>query len=144
MSDLATGDCPFCCLPAERILGANAHAAAIFDAYPVSPGHTLIVSRRHVADYFELTAEEANALHELLRAMHGRLAATCSAAGYNVGVNVGTAAGQTVGHVHIHLIPRYSGDALDPTGGVRNVIPARGRYLDPVRMSNLRQGKHPA
>lgn len=129
MNGLGTPDCPFCCLPAERILAANAHAVALFDAYPVTPGHTLIVSRRHVADYFGLAPEEADSLHSLLRAMHGRLAATYSAGGYNVGVNVGKAAGQTVSHVHLHLIPRYCGDVMDPTGGVRNVIPGRGRYL---------------
>src|SRR5437764_11875078 len=110
MSELARVDCPFCYLPAERILAANEHAVALLDAYPVSPGHTLIVSRRHVASYFDLTAEEAHGLHELLRQMYSSLQATGSAQGYNIGVNVGKTAGQTIMHVHVHLIPRYTGD----------------------------------
>ncbi|MCI0461580.1 MAG: HIT family protein [Gemmataceae bacterium] len=128
MSASGRVDCPFCHLPAERILAANEHAVALLDAYPVSPGHTLIVSRRHVASYFDLTAEEARGLHELLCQMHARLQAAGSAEGYNVGINVGKAAGQTILHVHLHLIPRYPGDVEDPVGGVRNVIPGRGRY----------------
>jgi diadenosine tetraphosphate (Ap4A) HIT family hydrolase len=124
-------DCPFCHLPAERILAANEHALAAQDSYPVSPGHTLIVSRRHVASFFDLTPSEAIALQELLFEMHRRLEAGRAPQGYNIGVNVGEATGQTVLHVHMHLIPRYSQDVADPAGGVRNVIPGRGRYGKP-------------
>lgn len=109
-------------------MAANEHAFALADAYPVSPGHTLIVSRRHVASYFDLTTEEAHGLNELLRWMHARLQATGSAQGYNIGVNVGETAGQTIMHVHVHLIPRHAGDVSRPEGGVRNVIPGKGPY----------------
>jgi diadenosine tetraphosphate (Ap4A) HIT family hydrolase len=128
MSESPRPDCPFCHLPMERLLVANQHAVAILDAYPVSPGHTLIVSRRHVANYFDLTTEEAASLHELLGEMHARLQTARSAEGYNVGINVGEVAGQTIMHVHLHLIPRYRGDVDDPVGGIRNVIPGGGRY----------------
>jgi diadenosine tetraphosphate (Ap4A) HIT family hydrolase len=121
-------DCPFCDVAPERLLGANAHAVAVFDAYPVSPGHTLVVARRHLASFFDLTPSEVSALHELLFEMQLRLQATHAPQGYNVGVNVGTVAGQTIMHVHLHLIPRYLDDVPDPVGGIRNVIPGRGRY----------------
>jgi diadenosine tetraphosphate (Ap4A) HIT family hydrolase len=128
MRDPRAIDCPFCQLPAQRVLDSNAHALAVADAFPVSPGHTLIISRRHVADFFELTEGEEAAVHELLCRMKDRLASTLKPDGWNIGVNVGTVAGQTVLHVHVHLIPRYPGDVADPVGGVRNVIPGRGHY----------------
>ncbi len=124
-------DCPFCHLPEERLLDRNALALAIADAFPVSAGHTLVLPRRHVAGFFELTAEEVTAIHELLCRARDRLDTTHRPAGYNIGVNAGTAAGQTVLHVHVHLIPRYPGDVADPVGGVRNVLPGRGRYGEP-------------
>jgi diadenosine tetraphosphate (Ap4A) HIT family hydrolase len=127
MSDSKT-DCPFCALPADRVLDGNAHALAVADAFPVSAGHTLVVPRRHVADFFELTAAEVVAVHELLRRTRDHLDRTLSPGGYNIGVNVGATAGQTILHAHVHLIPRYPGDLADPTGGVRNIIPGRGRY----------------
>ena len=101
---------------------------AFKDGFPVNPGHALIVPRRHVADLFELTADEQAALWRLLPEVKQRLDARHSPAGYNVGVNVGAAAGQTVGHVHVHLIPRFAGDVEDPRGGVRWVVPARAAY----------------
>jgi diadenosine tetraphosphate (Ap4A) HIT family hydrolase len=128
MSESAAPDCPLCNVPAERIVSASAEAVALLDAYPVSPGHTLIVTRRHVASFFELTAAEVLALHELLFRMQQQLQAEYSPQGYNIGVNVGRTAGQTIMHVHVHLVPRYPGDVPDPTGGVRNIIPGRGRY----------------
>jgi diadenosine tetraphosphate (Ap4A) HIT family hydrolase len=128
MSESQPADCPFCHLPAGRILAANAVAVAIRDAYPVVPGHTLIVSRRHVADFFDLTPEEFAGLLELLGEVKRQLDAEQAPEGYNVGVNVGRAAGQTVLHVHVHLIPRRQGDVQDPVGGVRNVIPGRGAW----------------
>src|SRR5262245_60760154 len=131
MSDLKTPECPFCDIPAERILAANAHAVALLDAYPASLGHTLVTVRRHVADFFDLSPAEVAEMHELLCEMQRRLQAAHSPNGYNVGVNVGVTAGQTVMHVHIHLIPRYAGDVADPVGGVRNVIPGQGRYKSP-------------
>jgi diadenosine tetraphosphate (Ap4A) HIT family hydrolase len=128
MIDSRPSDCPFCWLPAERILETNARALAIADAFPVSPGHTLIIPRRHTTSFFELTEDEVAAVYELLRRMKDFLDDTLKPGGYNVGVNVGAAAGQTIAHVHVHLIPRYPGDVADPVGGVRNIIPGRRRY----------------
>lgn len=128
MSDSRESDCPFCHLPVERVLEANALALAIADAFPVSAGHTLVIPRRHVASFFDLTDEEVTAVCELLRRVKGHLDERVQAAGYNIGINVGAAAGQTVAHVHVHLIPRYAGDVANPVGGVRNVLPGRGPY----------------
>jgi diadenosine tetraphosphate (Ap4A) HIT family hydrolase len=124
------GECPFCVLPADRIRESGEHAVALDDAFPVTPGHTLVVSRRHTADLFDLTDAEMASMIRVLRAAKARLDASLNPGGYTVGVNVGNDAGQTVFHVHVHLIPRRPGDAPDPTGGVRNVIPGRG--YDPV------------
>ena len=121
-------DCPFCSMSAERIREVNDHAFVVDDAFPVTPGHTLVISRRHVADFFELTAEEIISMLNLLRIAQQRLGENLRPAGYNVGINVGAAAGQTVFHVHIHLIPRYEGDVPDATGGVRNLVPGKGHY----------------
>jgi diadenosine tetraphosphate (Ap4A) HIT family hydrolase len=128
MSDSRPNDCPFCRLPPERALESNKHALAIADAFPVSPGHTLVVLRRHSASFFELTDEELAAVYDLLKRMKNYLDSSLRPAGYNIGVNVGEAAGQTVMHLHVHLIPRFAGDLADPRGGVRNVIPGKGPY----------------
>ncbi len=98
------------------------------DSYPASPGHTLIIPRRHVASFFDLTAEEVAACMDLIKEEKKQIDTEFSPDGYNVGVNVGPAAGQSVFHVHIHLIPRYKGDAENPQGGVRHVIPGKGHY----------------
>jgi diadenosine tetraphosphate (Ap4A) HIT family hydrolase len=108
----------------DRVIEADDHAYAVLDAYPVSPGHTLIIVRRHVEDVFELERKEFESVVRLTQ----RLDRAYQPNGYNIGVNVGQAAGQTIIHVHFHVIPRYLGDSVDPTGGVRNVIPGRGRY----------------
>jgi diadenosine tetraphosphate (Ap4A) HIT family hydrolase len=128
MSEFRPSDCPFCWLPAERILEANAQGFVAADAFPVSAGHALVIPRRHVVSFFELTEGEVIAVHELMRRMKQRLDETLKPDGYNIGINAGAASGQTVGHVHIHLIPRYAGDVADPVGGVRNIISGRGRY----------------
>ncbi|HEV3263635.1 MAG TPA: HIT family protein [Gemmataceae bacterium] len=128
MSDSVQCDCPFCGLPSERILGSNAHAVAVEDAFPVSPGYTLIILRRHTASFFELTSEELAAVYDLVLRAKNRLAATLRPAGYNIGVNEGGTAGQTIMHLHVHLIPRFVGDVTDPRGGVRSVIPGKGPY----------------
>lgn len=122
-------DCPLC----ERI-GAGPFlcetdvAVAMPDAYPVSPGHTLILPRRHVADFFSLTEQEQAGLWALLLPVTGILDHSHHPAAYNIGLNAGRAAGQTVAHVHVHVIPRYEGDVADPRGGVRWVIPERADY----------------
>src|SRR5579885_1602497 len=128
MSGSEIHDCPFCHLPAGRILAANESAVAVRDKFPVSRGHTLILARRHVASFFDLTPSELASIHELLFQMRLRLQKTHAPQGYNVGVNIGTAAGQTISHAHIHLIPRYVGDVAVPEGGIRNVIPGKGKY----------------
>ncbi len=115
-------------MPAERIIDGNDLAFVVADAFPVSPGHALIISRRHVADFFALTEVELMALNELLRSARNRLLERLRPDGFNVGVNVGAAAGQTVDHVHLHLIPRFVGDMETPEGGIRNVIPRKGPY----------------
>ena len=98
------------------------------DSYAVSPGHTLIIPRRHVASFFDLTPEEVNACMGLITEERMRLDEEFKPDGYNIGVNVGPAAGQSILHVHIHFIPRYKGDVENPQGGVRHVIPKKGHY----------------
>jgi len=126
----AGAPCPFCSRIAagNALLGANDLAVAFADGFPVSPGHTLVVPHRHVADYFELTAEEQAALWALAAEVKRGLDRERAPAGYNVGVNVGASGGQTVWHAHVHVIPRYAGDVEDPRGGVRWVIRARAPY----------------
>ncbi|MBU0479053.1 HIT family protein [bacterium] len=97
--------CPFCPIPETDIVAGNASHIVIHDRFPVSPGHSLIIPRRHVASLFELTAEEFSALHELLHTTRSQLDAQYQPDGYNIGVNVGEAAGQTVFHLHVHVIP---------------------------------------
>jgi diadenosine tetraphosphate (Ap4A) HIT family hydrolase len=128
MRALAPEECPFCPPLAGRPLLEARFAFAIFDRYPVNPGHVLVIPRRHVADVFELTEDELRDVTHLLSRARQQLVADFPAAGFNIGVNVGEAAGQTIAHVHVHLIPRYLGDVADPTGGVRGVIPGKSRY----------------
>lgn len=105
-------------------------AVAFPDRYPLSPGHTLIVPKAHAADYFDLAEAVQADLWRLVAEVKGRLDEEFSPAGYNVGINIGAAAGQTVFHVHVHLVPRYAGDVPDPRGGIRHVLPQRARYWD--------------
>ena len=120
--------CPFCSLPPERIVAANTAGWMVRDAYPVSPGHTLIISRRHVGSFFELSDEERAGMLSLLDQAKTEIQASHGPQGYNIGINDGPAAGQTVAHLHIHLIPRYAGDVPDPRGGVRWVIADKAKY----------------
>lgn len=121
-------DCVFCSISQDRVIAQNHLCFAIYDGFPVSRGHVLIIPKRHVADYFGLTEEELMAMHQMMRELKIKLDANFSPDGYNVGVNVNEAAGQTVFHVHMHLIPRYKGDVENPRGGVRGVIPNKQRY----------------
>src|SRR5438552_3775652 len=120
--------CPFCSPAGEDIVLQNPLCYTRYDGYPVSKGHLLIIPLRHVASFFELTEDERKAASELIWQANAKLASDLHPDGYNVGVNVGLAAGQTVMHAHIHLIPRYLGDVPDPRGGVRFVIPEKARY----------------
>ena len=121
-------NCPFCTLPESRIVDSNAFGVTIRDAYPVSPGHTLVIPRRHVGSFFEITEAERSGLMDLLSNAKIMVQADLAPAGYNIGINDGASAGQTVPHLHIHLIPRYTGDLPDPRGGVRWVSPAKAKY----------------
>ena len=121
-------DCPFCDAPPERVIAASDAVLALFDGYPVSPGHALVVPRRHVASSDELTAEEKDAIWQMVDAVRGRLAERYRPSAFNVGFNDGAAAGQTVMHFHVHVIPRYAGDAPDPRGGIRWVLPDKAAY----------------
>lgn len=123
--------CPFCTLDPNRITLSNDHAVAIRDGFPVSEGHTLIIPKRHIVSLFEATLEEQAALLELLRQARQKLQDELSPDGFNIGINDGTAAGQTVMHLHIHLIPRYAGDQPDPRGGVRWIFPDKAAYWKP-------------
>jgi diadenosine tetraphosphate (Ap4A) HIT family hydrolase len=121
-------ECPFCTIESGRVIASNSMAFAIRDGYPVSPGHTLAIPNRHVGSFFDLSLGEQEALLNLVRDQKRVLDAEFSPAAFNVGINDGPAAGQTVPHVHVHLIPRYSGDVADPRGGVRWVLADRARY----------------
>jgi diadenosine tetraphosphate (Ap4A) HIT family hydrolase len=123
--------CPFCDVEPGRVLCGNPEAYAIRDRYPVNPGHTLVIPHRHVASWFEATDEEKRGILELVDRVRSELEEQePKPDGYNLGVNVGAAAGQTVGHLHMHVIPRFAGDVEDPRGGVRGVIPDRRSYFE--------------
>jgi diadenosine tetraphosphate (Ap4A) HIT family hydrolase len=121
--------CPICSRIAEGdLLVVHELAVAFPDMFPVNPGHTLIVPRRHEADYFALTADEQSAIWELVKEVREILENRHHPHGYNLGINAGVAAGQTILHVHLHVMPRYAGDVPDPRGGVRWVLPQRAPY----------------
>lgn len=122
-------DCLFCAIPAERIVSENSLAFAIFDGFPVTHLHTLIIPKRHAHDYFELSEAEVVACNDLLLDMKEKVQSEdVTVTGFNIGMNAGAAAGQTVFHCHIHLIPRRTGDVQNPRGGVRHTIPGKGFY----------------
>ena len=121
--------CPFS-FPASEVILENNLAFAIYDKYPVSKGHALVIPKRHVANYFELTIEEQTACHLLLNMLKKMLHKKYNPSGYNVGINIDESAGQTVPHTSIHLIPRYKTNASNPSSGVRNVIAQRADYLN--------------
>jgi diadenosine tetraphosphate (Ap4A) HIT family hydrolase len=120
--------CPFCSLSRDRLVFESELAIAFRDGFPVSPGRTLVIPRRHVASFFDTTPQEQAAMLKLLNLVRIDLDHRHHPAAYNVGINDGHAAGQTVPHVHIHLIPRYAGDREDPRGGVRWVLPNQAAY----------------
>ena len=120
--------CPFCFIPTTRIRFESEYGFVIRDSYPVSPGHTLIISKRHLSSFFELSDEEKIDLLKLLEIAKGEIDSEFSPDGYNIGINVGLAGGQTVQHLHIHLMPRFNGDKEDPRGGVRWIFPEKADY----------------
>ena len=119
--------CLFCKDPRGVILEREL-AYSARDSYAVSPGHTLVIPRRHVASFFDLTPEEIKACMDLIQEEKKLIDEEFKPDGYNIGVNVGPAAGQSIFHVHIHVIPRYEGDRLDPRGGVRWIMPEKAKY----------------
>jgi diadenosine tetraphosphate (Ap4A) HIT family hydrolase len=119
--------CPFCNLGRERIFESEL-SFAIYDGFPVNEGHALIIPKRHTANYFDLTLEEQKDCIELLNRVKLIVQEKYNPVGFNVGININEPAGQTVPHVHIHLIPRYAGDVEEPKGGVRGVIPSKKNY----------------
>jgi len=122
-------DCPFCNPDTEaKLIVESATAYAIYDKFPVNDGHALIIPKRHCSDYFELSFREQAACIFMLNKVKEIVSTRFKPDGFNVGINVGEKAGQTVNHVHIHLIPRYKGDVEDSRGGVRGVIPEKQKY----------------
>ena len=122
-------ECLFCSLPSERVIAQNELAYAIRDGFPVTALHTLVIPKRHVEDYFGLSSEELLACDSLLKSLKSDITRTDPmVVAFNIGMNAGRAAGQTIFHCHIHLIPRREGDVENPRGGVRHVIPGKGFY----------------
>lgn len=124
--------CVFCgiekAIPKERIVYQDSTWIAILDNYPVSKGHVLLIPKRHCETYFDLNEIELERLNTLIKMIKAHLDEEFHPNGYNIGVNCGESAGQTIMHCHIHIIPRYNGDCENPRGGVRGVIPSKQKY----------------
>ena len=121
--------CLFCRVNAKQLVSEDEFCYAVKDSFPVTEFHTLIIPKRHVASYFDLNSSEVSALHEMLVEMKRTIEAKDnSVTGFNIGVNAGKDAGQSIFHVHVHLIPRRNGDVENPRGGVRGVIPQKQKY----------------
>jgi diadenosine tetraphosphate (Ap4A) HIT family hydrolase len=120
--------CPFCEPDPDRILWKDDHVYVVRDLFPVSPSHSLVIPFRHFASVFDATPEELSSIAAALVARKRQLSETLAVNGYNIGINEGAAAGQTIPHVHVHLIPRFDRDVPDPRGGVRGVIPEKRVY----------------
>ncbi|HBV87162.1 MAG TPA: HIT family protein [Desulfosporosinus sp.] len=114
-------DCLFCTMPVTDIILENERALAFYDKFPVNEGHVLIVPKRHVVSLFDATQEEITSIWKLIEGVKELLDQRFHSNGYNIGVNVGAAAGQTIFHMHVHVIPRYDGDVEDPRGGIRKI-----------------------
>ena len=122
--------CPFCTPDPNLLFYESELVVGLWDRYPVSPGHALMVPRRHVAGWFDASQEEQQALVAALEAAKRKIEKEHAPDGYNIGINSGEAAGQTIHHLHVHLIPRYGGDQADPRGGIRNLLPSKARYWE--------------
>jgi len=128
LTPVKSSTCPFCALSKQQVILETPTVLATFDRYPISEGHTLVIPKRHIAHLFELPEGELRAAWSLVAKVRILLKAKYHPDGFNIGVNEGAAAGQTIGHAHIHIIPRYKGDVHDPRGGIRWVIPANAKY----------------
>lgn len=126
-------ECPFCGRIVSEYFEHDEFFFALFDGFPVSEGHLLIIPYRHIPDMSALTPEEEQSLVPFIRICRSKLEEQFKPDGFNLGINEGQAAGQTIPHLHIHLIPRYLGDVPEPEGGVRGVIPAKRRYRHLLR-----------
>ena len=120
-------NCIFCNLD-RSLLSESKFAIAFLDSFPVSMGHAMIIPRRHIVTIWDMTPEEYEDAFNLVREVKNVLQKQFDPQGFNVGVNCGEVAGQSVFHAHIHVIPRYTGDVPSPRGGVRNIIPGKGSY----------------
>ena len=120
--------CPFCVISPDRISEETELTTTLYDGFPVSRGHTLVIPKRHIGSFFELTDEERIQIFQAINQAKNALDEELQPDGYNIGINDGEAAGQTVMHLHVHLIPRYKGDMDDPRGGVRWIFPDKADY----------------
>jgi diadenosine tetraphosphate (Ap4A) HIT family hydrolase len=120
--------CKFCNINERSVVIESELSFAFYDQYPVNEGHVLIVPKKHVVDYFELSSAEKKDIWELVDAVKDILEKKYCPDGFNIGINIGESAGQTIFHCHIHLIPRYKDDMEFPEGGVRGVIPGKQKY----------------
>ncbi len=125
-----TQPCPFCTLVNRKIYLENDLSIGILDGFPISNGHSLIIPKRHVGSVFDIQKDELLSLFNLLADVKNKLTEQFSPDGFNIGINDNEAAGQTISHVHIHLIPRYRGDQEDPRGGIRWIFPDKAKYWE--------------
>jgi len=124
-------DCLFCDFDnpeQHRVITQNDLAYARWDNFPVSEGHTEVIPKRHVDSFFDLEVDELTAMHDLAKAAREIIVASFNPDAFTIGINDGEAAGRTIGHLHLHLIPRYIGDVENPRGGIRHIIPGKGDY----------------
>jgi len=137
----ALRECPFCsAISGDRIFHTDELVLGLWDGFPVSHGHALLIPRRHIATWFDATEEEQAALMRALAVAREKIMDRWQPDGFNIGINAGEAAGQTVFHLHVHLIPRYKGDVRDPRGGVRHVIPSKANYLEKLELPGSNNG----
>lgn len=123
-------DCPFCQPDPKIIFYEDELVTGLWDQFPISPGHALLIPKRHVETWFEASPEEQQALTQALAHAKAIIEMQHQPDGHNIGINSGKASGQTISHLHVHLIPRYEGDVPDPRGGIRHVIPTKAKYWD--------------
>jgi diadenosine tetraphosphate (Ap4A) HIT family hydrolase len=123
-------NCIFCTLEKNSLVLVNALAINIYDNYPVSKGHSLVIPKRHISSLSEATTQEITALFSLVDETKKQLYEIYKPTGFNIGINDGASAGQTVMHLHIHVIPRYKGDQEDPRGGIRWIFPEKAKYWE--------------
>ena len=130
MTIVTESSCPFCIPHHEVIFHEDDLSFGIWDQFPISPGHALLIPKRHIATWFEATEAEQVSLTRGLAVAKKAIEATHQPDAYNIGINSGQAAGQTIPHLHVHLIPRYQGDHEDPRGGIRHIMPDKAKYWE--------------